>query len=156
MKKQGGVDGMIEPKYRKLLHYAHLLCGDEDKARDYLTQCTSFTILENNDISREFEIEILAEIRDRFYEKKKNKSRPPKSSQLELFDGEEWGVDFAPQGHSEHAGAAYGNSMYIAGGVDNMHRFVDRFERIEKVDDCLDYKCFRRASTGMNNFGGLP
>jgi hypothetical protein len=91
MKKQGGLDGMIEPKYRKLLHYAHLLCGDEEKSRGFLNQCPSFAILENNDISRESEIEILTEIRDRFYEKKKNKSRPQKSYQLELFAEEEWG-----------------------------------------------------------------
>ncbi|MEK9783462.1 MAG: hypothetical protein VW312_02390 [Opitutales bacterium] len=91
MKKQGGMDGVIEPKFRKFLHYAHLLCGDEEKARSFLHQCASFAILENNVVSRESEIEILVEIRDRFYEKKKNKSRPQKSSQLELFDGEEWG-----------------------------------------------------------------
>jgi hypothetical protein len=91
MKKQGGMDGMMEPKFRKFLHYAHLLCGDEEKARSFLHQCASFAILENNVVSRESEIEILVEIRDRFYEKKKNKSRPSKSSQLELFTEEEWG-----------------------------------------------------------------
>ena len=91
MKKQESVDGMIEPKYRKFLHYAHLLCGDEENARGFLNQCTSFAVLENNDISRESEIEILTEIRDRFYEKKKKQSRPPPSSQLELFAEEEWG-----------------------------------------------------------------
>ena len=62
---------MMEPKYRKFLHYAHLLCGDEEKARSFLHQCASFAILENNVVSRESEIEILVEIRDRFYEKKK-------------------------------------------------------------------------------------
>ena len=82
---------MMEPKFRKFLHYAHLLCGDEEKARSFLHQCASFAILENNVVSRESEIEILVEIRDRFYEKKKNKSRPSKSSQLELFTEEEWG-----------------------------------------------------------------
>ena len=82
---------MIEPKFRKLLHYAHLLYGNEEKARSFLNQCASFAILENNVVSRESEIEILVEIRDRFYEKKKNTSRLPKSSQLELFTEEEWG-----------------------------------------------------------------
>ena len=78
------------------------------------------------------------------------------SPRIDFFDGIDWQTDVAYQGHSEHAGAAYGDIMYVAGGVDNMHRFVERFERIEKVDDCLDYKCFRRGSTGMANFGGMP
>ena len=68
------------------------------------------------------------------------------SPRVDLFDGVDWKSDFVPQGHSEHAGAAYGDIIYVAGGVDNMNRFVDRIERIEKVDDCLDYKCFRRSS----------
>ena len=91
MKVQGNTDGIIEPKYWQFLHYAHLLCGDEYKAREFLTQCASLALLENNDVSRKSEIEILVEIRDRFYENKKNKSRSQKSSQLELFTEEEWG-----------------------------------------------------------------
>jgi len=54
-------------------------------------QCASFAILENDDFSRESEIEILVEIRDRFYKKKRNRSRRQKSSQLELFTEEDWG-----------------------------------------------------------------
>jgi len=85
MKEQGSADEMMEPKNWKFLHYAHLLCGDEEKARSFLMQCASFAILENDDFSRESEIEILTEVRHRFYEKKRNRSRPLKSSQLELF-----------------------------------------------------------------------
>lgn len=91
MKEQGSAEEMMEPKYGKFLHYAHLLCGDEEKARDFIMQCASFAILENDDFSRESEIEILAEIRDSFYEKKRNRSRQQKSSQLELFEEEDWG-----------------------------------------------------------------
>ena len=93
MKEQGSADEMMEPKYWKFLHYAHLLCGDEEKARSFLMQCASFAILENDDFSRESEIEILAEIRDRFYEKKRNRSRRQKSSQLELFTEGDWGME---------------------------------------------------------------
>ena len=78
------------------------------------------------------------------------------SQRIDFYDGTEWQIDYVPQGHSEHAGAAYEDIIYVAGGTDNINRFVSRIERIERAHDCLDYKCFKRKQFGENEFYRPP
>eukprot|EP00944_MAST-04C_sp_MAST-4C-sp1_P005026 g5026.t1 len=78
------------------------------------------------------------------------------SQRIDFFNGTHWDSDNVPQGHSEHAGAAYKDIIYVAGGVDNIHRFVSRAERIERAVDCLDYKCFKRTKYGQAEFFRPP
>eukprot|EP00943_MAST-04B_sp_MAST-4B-sp1_P001913 g1913.t1 len=78
------------------------------------------------------------------------------SQRIDFFDGTEWKVDTVPQGHSEHAAAAYKDIIYVAGGVDNIYRYVSRVERIERAHDCLDYKCFKRKQYGESEFFRPP
>ena len=90
MREEVKEDLMFAPEFRQYLHYAHLLCGDEDKAKKFLNECSILASLKNNISSRETEIEVLTRMRDSYYQKNKSKQRSRKSSQLELFSEEDW------------------------------------------------------------------